>query len=652
MYKPRSQAIARHFQQLLGWLNERDPELSMRTTAILDRNEYGWCEFVEQENCLSTDQVSRFYERQGVLLGLLYVFGGSDIHQENVIAASDQPVLVDLEALFQPPLVELMNDSADRAPRSVLADSVMRTGLLPAYFRGIQLGGLTPRGEQYTEDGEPVWANPGTDEMHLTRQKRRLSTTSNMPMLDGQYVGVAKYHDKFIGGFTRVLGLLLRNRSDLMASTGPLSWFSRDKCRVLLRNTMFYAETLRESYHPDLLRDALARDEVFDHLWRSTIRRPSMATVFASECRALWSGDIPLFTIGVGSCAMGDGSATPPQIDFSESGMSGCVRRLQTLSNSNIERQKWFIQAAFASTGDTPQLPTGTALSKSGRAEVVRPEELISLASTIADRISSQACRLEGYPPGWLGMLPSPGERWLIQPIGFGLYGGTSGLAMFFAYLGAISGNAAYTGLARETVKTIRLQVGNRAVGSIGAFEGLGGVIYALSHLSRLLNDQDLILEADELAGRVARLIETTERSTLVRVTGCIAGLLSVYGLSKAPAFLNVAVACGEQVMRITGRLLRCLSPDLHTELREFHWLCLNCGERLAGAISLKRLGRLFSTKEACFPLNTATGPICDVTLTKPMRQGPRATRRHGATVRRVLVLRACDPTLLDSMDS
>lgn len=41
VYKPRSQAIAAHFQQLLCWLNERDPTLSMRTITILDRVEYG-----------------------------------------------------------------------------------------------------------------------------------------------------------------------------------------------------------------------------------------------------------------------------------------------------------------------------------------------------------------------------------------------------------------------------------------------------------------------------------------------------------------------------------------------------------------------------------------------------------------------------------
>lgn len=550
VYKPRSQAIAAHFQQLLCWLNERDPTLSMRTITILDRVEYGWCEFVERKDCLSTDQLPRFYERQGILLGLLYVLGCSDIHQENLIAAADQPVLVDLEALFQPPLVELMDDGSERSPKSVLADSVMRTGLLPAYFRGIQLGGLTPRGEQYTDNDEPVWANPGTVEMQLERQKKRLSTTSNMPIFDGQHVGVTGYQEEFVVGFTRVLELLRNSWSDLTASNGPLSLFSRDYCRVLLRNTMLYARMLFESYHPEVLRDSLARDEVFDHLWRVTARKPSMATVFSAECRALWSGDIPLFTIEVCSCAMGDGSETSAQITFSESGMSGCTRRLQTLNDSNIERQKWLIQAAFASTGDAPGLSTRTEDSRPDRAGGVRPEELICLASTIADRISSLCCRLEGHPLGWLSMLPGRGERWAIQPIGVDLYWGTSGLAMFLAYLGAVSGNAVYTDLARETVRAIRVQLGGRAAESLGAFDGLGGLMYVLSHLSRLWNDQDLIFEVQELAGRAASLVEkNTSLDVGEGAAGCIAGLLSAYASSKASVFLDVAISYAEQII-------------------------------------------------------------------------------------------------------
>ncbi|MBL8222691.1 MAG: hypothetical protein JNL62_25860, partial [Bryobacterales bacterium] len=64
---------------------------------------------------------------------------------------------------------------------------------------------------------------------------------------------------------------------------------------------------------------------------------------------------------------------------------------------------------------------------------------------------------------------------------------------------GAVSGNAVYTDLARETVRAIRVQLGGRAAESLGAFDGLGGLMYALSHLSRLWNDQDLIFEVQEL---------------------------------------------------------------------------------------------------------------------------------------------------------
>jgi lantibiotic modifying enzyme len=139
----------------------------------------------------------------------------------------------------------------------------------------------------------------------------------------------------------------------------------------------------------------------------------------------------------------------------------------------------------------------------------------------------------------------------MVQPIGFGLYNGTSGLAMFFAYLGAVSGKTVYTGLAREAVDAFHSQVRTRAVSSIGAFDGIGGAIYALSHLARLWNDQHLMSEVNDL---VSRVISSIEKNRALDVgegaAGCIAGLLSAHGASRRNAFLKAAVTCGEQIIR------------------------------------------------------------------------------------------------------
>jgi lantibiotic modifying enzyme len=50
VYKPRSLAVDTHFQLLLSWLNERSDGLSFRTLKVLNREHYGWMEFVQAES--------------------------------------------------------------------------------------------------------------------------------------------------------------------------------------------------------------------------------------------------------------------------------------------------------------------------------------------------------------------------------------------------------------------------------------------------------------------------------------------------------------------------------------------------------------------------------------------------------------------------
>jgi class II lanthipeptide synthase len=102
VYKPRAMALAVHFQKLLSWLNAYSHDLPFRTTQILDCGTYGWMEFITASPCASRQEVERFYQRQGGYLALLYAIEATDFHLENLIAAGEHPVLIDLETLFHP----------------------------------------------------------------------------------------------------------------------------------------------------------------------------------------------------------------------------------------------------------------------------------------------------------------------------------------------------------------------------------------------------------------------------------------------------------------------------------------------------------------------------------------------------------------------
>src|SRR5262249_38775135 len=102
---------------------------------------YGWSEFVDHTGCVDTQGCTRFFRRAGALLALFHCFSGTDIHHENVVAAGEYPVPVDLEMVLQPPPEEHTTQTAQAraftTAKDIIGNSVMAVGLLPTYARAL-----------------------------------------------------------------------------------------------------------------------------------------------------------------------------------------------------------------------------------------------------------------------------------------------------------------------------------------------------------------------------------------------------------------------------------------------------------------------------------------------------------------------------------
>ena len=302
VYKPRSLATDIHFQQLLTWLNERGDHPPFRTLKILNRDSYGWVEFVTPQTCTSQEELQRFYERQGGYLALLYVLEANDFHSENLIAAGEHPILVDLESLFQPRLAKINSQQSHLLAREILKHSVLRSGLLPRRiwlkgdYDGIDLSGLGGKEGQLTPNQLPYWEAVGTDQMRQKRKRMKTQKKHNRPTLNDTEVNLLDYGSSISEGFTKVYHLLLQHRDELLSEDGTLATFAEDEVRVLLRSSQFYALLLRDNFHPKMLRNALERERLFDRLWLPIERQPHLTRVIPAEREDLWNGDIPLFT--------------------------------------------------------------------------------------------------------------------------------------------------------------------------------------------------------------------------------------------------------------------------------------------------------------------------------------------------------------------
>ncbi len=193
--------------------------------------------------CASREEVGRFYRRQGSYLALLYALDASDFHCENLIAAGEHPMLVDLESLFQAPVGGMEGKQPDLVAAHALGRSVLRVGLLPQRLwgdreqEGIDISGLGGQGGQLSPREIPFWQDPGTDAMRLERCREAMPEASHRPCLDGKPVEVVAHAADLEAGFTATYRLLASLRGELAAPGGPLDRFAGDEVRAILRPT-------------------------------------------------------------------------------------------------------------------------------------------------------------------------------------------------------------------------------------------------------------------------------------------------------------------------------------------------------------------------------------------------------------------------------
>jgi type 2 lantibiotic biosynthesis protein LanM len=322
--------------------------------------------------------------------------------------------------------------------------------------------------------------------------------------------------------------------------------------RVIIRATQIYSVLLSESFHPDVLRNALDRDRLFDRLWIGIDQNPNLARVIPSERDDLWQGDIPMFTTGAGSRDLWDGAGRKLPDFFEESGLTLVQRRLRQFGDKDLDRQLWVVRASLASVvlgGDRAPLPPyPMTAGHSG----VDCERLLAAARAVGDCLEERAIRGPEGDASWINLALVNDRYWSIRPLGVDLYDGLPGVALFLGYLGQLTGEERYTDLARAALEATRptiRQLGASMTG-IGAFDGWGGVIYALAHLGRLWNQPELFREAEVLAGRLPALIEDDKTFDVIAgAAGCIGALLTLYRVAPSEQTLASARQCGDHLL-------------------------------------------------------------------------------------------------------
>jgi type 2 lantibiotic biosynthesis protein LanM len=354
VYKPRDLGMEEAYFTLLQWINTQEIPLKFKILKILNKGTHGWMEYVCPQQCRTHAEVANYYHRAGSTLALLYILQGRDFHCENLIAAGEHPVLVDLETLFHPEIIDNFPSKTE------VQNTVLRTQFLPERnfqnsSEGYDAGGLSGFAGQATSFLVPKWSNLKTDGLELEYETYHLPIHHNLPCFENRAVPPEEYLDQIISGFREMYRFFMRHQKHVLGESGPLRVFAQKRSRVLFRSSRIYGHLLRKTLHPKYLRSGLTRSLEFEVLFRKALSHktpPPWWPLIKGEIDALEQLDIPFFLVRPDKTIHTNSPEGKVVTNcFSQTGFSLAIATIRGLNDMDLNAQLAIIKKALKPSG-------------------------------------------------------------------------------------------------------------------------------------------------------------------------------------------------------------------------------------------------------------------------------------------------------------
>lgn len=545
VYKPRCIEIEEKFYSLLDSFNHQLPKLYLHRPKTITKNGYGWVEFVSYESCPSPKAFPEFYFRLGALNAVLYAFHSTDIHYENIIAHGSQPVLVDLESLFQPVIGQ--EPAPPQDPFSVLDIGILPTKLSLADSKnGHDYSALGATSNQSANIVYPSWINEGTDEIQLDYKTTSFQKAQSIPYHNQQDANPGDYAHEFIAGFIHLYRFIERNKEQLIEPNGELEQFDHVKSRVIFRDTGLYYNYLSSLSHPDTLSDEALTKQCLGILDIGVCSEFCESNLTKLEQVSLCRDDIPYFWTEPASKTVQniDGELTDI---LPKSGKELARERIQSLGKQDLENQIKLIKAAFQFR--FPDKHIFGSYPQSIDEHSLDPE---SAALFIGKHLIENAIYVENIPIWYGGLVKS--SQYNLTFLNNNLYDGQLGIILFLGYLGFATDDQSITDIAQRTcqyqieklIQTEYLRDLDR-IGLVGA----GGIIYALSQLQKIWPESDFSQAFDYLLKCVENNISNEHHYDLI--SGSAGAILALLNLKDTPwktRAITIASQCAQHLIK------------------------------------------------------------------------------------------------------
>ncbi|WP_242280958.1 type 2 lanthipeptide synthetase LanM family protein [Bacillus cereus group sp. BfR-BA-01347] len=568
VYKPRSLSVDKHFQELLLWINNKKKTITLKENAVVDKNNYGWQEFVQHQECASLKEVKNFYKRQGSYLAIFYLLYSRDFHYENLIAHGEHPMFIDLETLFSNN-IELKNtDSVLVDMQQNLSNSVLGSMMLPVKFSDdnlidYDLSGLGGKSNQESQKIK-VWKieKAKTDEMYLTQESMNSIGSENLPFLNGLAINAYDFSSIIEIGFREMYDLFLENKEELLSLNGPLYKFSNDHFRHVVRATEAYSKFLTASLHPDYLQDGLNRVQLFDYFWQTSIHIPKFISLIPSECKDLLHNDVPYFTFKGNSTSIFDSRKKEIKNFFPKNSLQQVLDRCVILSKEDCEDQLELIKLSLQTLKETKKNPREkqSKLNLNTSKNRFKDKRFLSEAEKIGEYLVEKAFwnknKTEAH---WFGINCDTNNKLRLSPLGLDLYDGSLGITIFLALLAEETKREDFKRLSKASLQYVesvfRLHTSQE---SSSVFSGFGSIVYSLAYLGIIWKDKSVYNRIYEYTYDFEKSIENDSSSDFIGgLAGALIVCLRVYSVDGNIMILNLAKKCGERLTMQISKQIR-----------------------------------------------------------------------------------------------
>ena len=641
--KPRTMQNEQCYFQLLRWFEE-NLDKKQYYYPIISCEDHSWCAVVNYKECLSEEQLKKYYKRIGIQLLLTYLLGTTDVHFENLIAHGEYPVLIDLECLF--PITyssDIQSISSEIYNR--LSNSVLATGILPVYHwnkhgKGINSGAINLSNGQECPFKMPVVVFPGTSDMRIEYRAPEIKFTNNAATINGRFIPPSLYKKEIEDGFQMAYNAVLKRKAEFRKY---LQQISGNTSRVVLEDTQKYSMLLSASYHPSLLMDGVERELFLYSVWKGNEKKP--ADIVHDEVKSLLAGDIPYFYRKAnGKDIYRNNNACIT--DYFHMAVSEILaERIKKISIEDLQWQTLLIEISL----EFSSINRDKCINKLYHVNQYKPHQISDTynVDTLITKLFEQAIWNKNEVSWMQLQIMSKGNySWQLKPMNYYLYNGLSGMLLLACKIDEVLATDS-SGSMFHTLRNMIFSYTDCGCKSIteliskntGGYEGESSIVYTYLTLYRWTNEKIYLEYAEKHAEIVDKLlVGDVNYDFLSGNAGAVQVLVTLYKLNANQKYLKMAEKAME-VLRIKLEKLSRDTEECKEELNNLAGVAHGYSGMMVAAASLwdltqdrqyeKIVENLWKTENCLF--NPTINNWADMRITDSDKQGDTVAWCHGA---------------------